>query len=61
MASNVLVANLTKYIFMMLNNKKKENEGTIKITVGHHQIQKSKSTKFYAMMIDLQRAENCPE
>jgi hypothetical protein len=29
--------------------------------VGHHQIQKSKSTKFYAMMIDLQRAENCPE
>ena len=28
-----------------LDNKKKENEGTRKITVGDHQIQESKSTK----------------
>ncbi len=45
MGSNGLVANFTKTVFKMLNNKKKENEGTRKITVGDHQIQESKSTK----------------
>ena len=52
MASNGLVANPTKTVFMMLNNKKKENEGTRKITVGDHQIQESKSTKLLGMQID---------
>ncbi len=52
MASNGLVANPTKTVFMMLNNKKTENEGTRKITVGDHQIQESKSTKLLGMQID---------
>jgi len=50
MASNGLVANPTKTVFMMLNNKRKENEGTRKITVGEHQIQESKTTKLLGMM-----------
>ncbi len=52
MASNGLVANPTKTVFMMLKNKKKEKEGNRKITVGDHQIQESKSTKLLGMMID---------
>ncbi len=41
MALNGVVANPTKTVFMRLNNKKKENVGTRKITVGDHQIQDS--------------------
>jgi len=52
MASNVLVANPAKTVFMMRNNKKTENEGNRKITVGDHQIQESKSTKLLGVIID---------
>ena len=52
MASNGLVANPTKTVFMMLNDKKKENEEARKITVGDHQIQESTSTKLLGVEID---------
>jgi hypothetical protein len=52
MASNGLVANPTKTVFMMLNNNKKENKRSRKITVGNHKIEESKSTKLLGMMID---------
>ena len=52
MASNGLVANPTKTVFMMLNNKRQENDGKRKITVGDHQIQESKSTKLLGMAVN---------
>ncbi len=52
MASNGLVANPTKIVFMMLNNNKKENKRSREITVGNHKIEESKSTKLLGMMID---------
>jgi hypothetical protein len=52
MASNGLVANPSKTVFMRLNNKKHRNNGTRKITVSNHQVLESKSTKLCGIVMD---------
>ena len=52
MASNGLVANPSKTVFMMLNSKTKENELARKIKVGNHEIPESKSAKLLGVVID---------
>jgi hypothetical protein len=52
MASNGLVANPSKTVFMMLNSKQKENELPKKIKVGDHEIMESKSAKLLGVVMD---------
>ena len=44
MASNGLVANLSKTVFTMLNSKQKENDLPKKIKVGDHEIKVCQTT-----------------
>jgi hypothetical protein len=52
MASNGLVANPSKTVFMMLNSNQKENELPKKIKVGDHEIMESKSAKPLGVVMD---------
>ena len=58
MASNGLLANLSKTVFMRLNNKKHRNNGTRKITESNHQVLESKSTKLCGIVMDNNQKEN---
>ncbi len=52
MASNGLVANPSKTVFMMPNSKQKENDSPKKIKVGDHEIMESKSAKLLGVAMD---------
>ncbi len=52
MASNGLVANPSKTVFIMLNSKQKENDLPKKIKVGDHEIMESKSAKLLGVVMD---------
>jgi hypothetical protein len=52
MASNGLVANPSKTVFMMLNSKQRENDLPKKIKVGDHEIMESKSAKLLGVVMD---------
>jgi hypothetical protein len=52
MALNGLVANPSKTVFMMLNNKQNENDLPKKIKVGDHEILESMSAKLLGVVMD---------
>jgi hypothetical protein len=52
MASNGLVANPSKTVFLMLNSKQKEKDLPKKIKVGDHEIMESKSAKLLGVVMD---------
>ena len=52
MASNGLVANESKTVFMMMNNKKSVTEEPRKIRIGNVEVTESTSSKLLGVVID---------
>jgi hypothetical protein len=50
-----MVANPSKTVFMMLNNKQKENDLPKKIKVGDHEIKELKSAKLLGVVMNNDR------